>query len=445
MSTKIIVIGLNHAGVSFMNNVHKYNKNIQVTCYERNDNIAFLACGIALWVGGTIKKPDGLFYEDFASVSKKGATVHKRHEVINIDYKKKEITVKNLETNEEFKDTYDKLVLSTGSTPIIPKIDGFDTEGVFVAKDFHNAENIISYAKQDHVKVVSIVGGGYIGAELVEAFHELGKEVYLFENSESILSSHFDKEFTTRVEEVMQETGIKIHTNELVTKIEGGKKIENIVTNKGTYKSDLAVFAVGFRPNNILYKDHLTTLENGALIVDKYMQTSDHDVYACGDAVAVLSNSIQGSEYIALATNAVRTGILCGANILTHKVPSPGVQGSSALKIFGYNMASTGISEKSAKARHYNVLSNSVSDKSLPDFMPSSEDVHIKVVYDAATRRILGAQVQSKEDHTEVIHMFSLAVEKKITIDELALTDFFFLPHYNKPISWLTQVCLTAK
>ncbi|MGL4563586.1 MAG: FAD-dependent oxidoreductase [Brevinema sp.] len=443
---KVILVGNNHAGTAFINNVQKFNKHVEIVSYEKNDNISFLACGIALWVGDVVKDPKGLFYETTESLKQKGLDIRTKHEVTAVDFDKKEVTVKNLITNEEFKDSYDKLVLATGSWPIVPNLPGVDLTGVFLSKTYQHAQHIIDYAKKDHVKHVTIVGGGYIGVELVEAFKELGKKVSLIEGASCVLGSYFDNEMTDVVEKTLKEHGIDVHTCEKVKEIHGKNGIvSEIITDKGSYQTDMIILATGFRPDTTLYKDKLKTLDNGAIIVNEYLETSDPDVFACGDSVAVISNVIQGSDYIALATNAVRTGILCAANISKPTIAFTGVQGSNAIKIFDLNMASTGFSENTATRRGYKVLSNTITDADRPEFMPTHHPVTVKVVYDAGTRRLLGAQIQSKGNHSEVIHTFSLAIQKKMTIDELALADFFFLPHYNKPVSWLTAVCLTAQ
>lgn len=442
---KVVLIGNNHAGTAFADNVLALNPGVDVVSYERNDNISFLACGIALWVGGVVEKPQGLFYSSSEQLAKKGVRVHMKHEVLAVDFAKKIVKVKNLSTGEEFEDSYDKLVLAAGSWPNTPKIPGRDLEGVFLAKTYQHAEQIIQYAQQSHVKHVTVVGSGYIGVELLEAFRNLKKDVMCLEGNERPLINYFDPEFTGLVEEKMREHGVDFHAQEVVQEITGAGKVSEVKTNKGTYKTDMVILATGFVPNTSLYKDYLETLPNGAIIVNEYMQTSDPNVYACGDCAAVLSNVEEGSAYIALATNAVRMGILCAHNIAADKVAFDGVQGSNAIQVFDLHMASTGYSEYTAKSRGFDVKSSFITDAERPEFMPSHQPVKVKVVYDAKTRRLLGAQIQSLSNHTEAIHMFSLAIQKKMTVDELALSDFFFLPHYNKPVSWLTQVCLLAQ
>ncbi len=442
---KVIVIGCNHAGTAAITQLRQRHPDVEVTAYDRNDNISFLACGIALWVGGVIKDPAGLFYATPESLGELGAKVRMRHDVERIDFESRSVEVRNLETGETFSDSYDKLILATGSWPVSPPIPGIDLDGVTLAKLYQHAQGIIDRVNRPEVENAVVVGAGYIGVELVEAFHAHGKNVTLVEAEDRILSRYFDKEFTPSVEERMRSNGIAVKTSEKVVRFEGEDgKLSKVVTDKGEYPADIAVFSTGFAPNSDLYKDVLDTLPNGAVKVDGYMRSSRPEVMACGDCAAVKSNATGGDEYIALATNAVRTGIMCAVNIKESAVEFPGVQGSNAICVFGHSMASTGLSEMAAQARGMEVKTNYVKDSSRAEFMPTYDEVAIKVVYDAATRRLLGAQIASDGDYTMAIHTVSLAIQKKMTVDEFALVDFFFLPHFNKPVSYLTAVALTA-
>jgi NADPH-dependent 2,4-dienoyl-CoA reductase/sulfur reductase-like enzyme len=443
---KVIVIGNNHAGTAAITHLRANHPDIEVVSYDSNDNISFLACGIALWVGGTIKEPDGLFYSNPEKMKEMGAKVNMRHEVVNIDFGTKTVRVKDLETEIESDDNYDKIILAMGSWPIIPPIPGIDMKGIHISKLFQHAQGIIENVKQSDVKKVTVVGAGYIGVELIEAFHKHGKDVTLIEAEDRILCKYFDSEMTAAPEGELKKQGIHIRTSEKVVKFEGeGGKVTKVVTDKGEYETDMVIFSVGFKPNTVMIADQLETLPNGAIKVNEFMQTSLPDVYACGDCAAVHSNATHNEEYIALATNAVRMGILCALNIKENKIPSPGVQGSNAIQIFDYKMASTGLSETAALERGIKVSSNVVEDASRAEFMPTYDQVKIKVVYETESRRLIGAQIMSTGDYTLAIHTFSLAIQKQMSVDEFALTDFFFLPHFNKPVSYMTSVALTAE
>lgn len=450
---KVIVIGCNHAGTWAAKTLKATDPNCQVVTYDRNDNISFLACGIALWVGGVVKDPKGLFYASPESLKAEGIDVYMGHDVTKIDWANKKLHVKELKTGKEFDDNYDKLILATGSWPVTPPIEGLMQEGteyglkkgIFFSKLFQQGQDIIDELKKPEVKKVMVVGAGYIGVELIEAFKNHGKEVILMEAMPRVMANYFDKEITDEAEKRIKEAGIEMHLGETVKKFEGEDRVKTVVTDKGSYDVDMVVMSVGFKPNSELYKDYLKTLPNGAIIVDTTMKTSDENVYAIGDCAAVYSCSSKNNEYIALATNAVRMGIVAANNVLGKKVNYCGTQGSNAICVFGYNMASTGWSEETAKKKGLKVKSNFFKDAERPEFMPSYEDVLVKIIYMEDSGRIVGAQIASKHNHAEAIHAFSLAIANEMTVQDFALSDFFFLPHYNKPLSWMTMVAYTAK
>ena len=442
---KVIVLGNNHAGTAAVTHILKENPGTEVISYDKNDNISFLACGIALWVSNTIKKPDGLFYSSPEKLKALGAQVFMKHEVLNIDFKNRELQIKNLETGEVFTDNYDKLIMASGSWPIKPPIKGIDLEGIKFSKLFQHAQNIIETIKSDDVKNITVVGAGYIGIELVEAFHKHGKNVTLIEAQDRILCNYFDDEFTSKPTETLISKGISVKTSEKVKEFIGNNgHVSKVITDKGEYPADMVIMSVGFKPVTDFAKGHLEMLPNGAIKVDEYMYSSDPNVLAIGDCASIYSNATNDTAYIALATNAVRMGILSGKNIKDKKVKHPGTQGSNAISIFDYKMASTGLSETAAKAIGMSVKTSLISDSNRPEFMPTYDNVQIKVVYEEKSRRLVGAQLISTGDYTQGIHTISLAIQQQMSVDEFALTDFFFLPHFNKPVSYLTSVALEA-
>lgn len=208
----------------------------------------------------------------------------------------------------------------------------------------------------------------------------------------------------------------------------------------------MVVLCIGFRPNNELGNGKLELFRNGAFVVDKKQETNIKDVYAIGDCATVYDNSINGTNYIALATNAVRSGIIAAHNACGTELESIGVQGSNGISIWGLNMVSTGLTLEKAKANGFNATTTEYEDLQKPEFIEhDNEKVKLRIVYDMDTRVILGAQMYSRDDISMGIHMFSLAVQEKVTIDKLKLLDIFFLPHFNKPYNYITMAALNAK
>lgn len=443
--SKIVVVGANHAGTCAINTITGFNEGDEVVVLDQNSNISFLGCGMALWIGGQISKPDGLFYSNKEKLESQGAKVNMNSKVERIDFDKKFVCA-TLENGQKVEESYDKLILATGSLPIVPQIPGRDLENVQLVKLFQNAEEVIKKLENPDIKTIAVVGAGYIGVELAEAFERHNKKVIVVDIANTSLSSYYDPEFSALMDKNLSDHGVKLAFGETVKEIKGNGKVEAIVTDKNEYQCDMVILAIGFRPNTELGKDYLETMSNGAYIVDETQQTSKKDVYAIGDCATVLFNSTGEKSYIALATNAVRSGIIAAYNACGKKLETIGVQGSNAISIYDLKLVSTGLSEQKAKQLGMDVLSTSFEDLQKATFIETTNPkVNIKIVYDAKTRVILGAQMASTYDMSMGIHMFSLAIQEKVTIDKLKLLDIFFLPHFNQPYNYITMAALSAK
>ena len=440
---KVVVVGCTHAGTAAIVNLKKLQPEAEITVFERNDNISFLSCGIALYVGGVVKDPHGLFYSSPEALEKLNVETKMKHNVKSVDIAGKKVKVQNIGTGEETEVNYDKLIVTTGSWPITPKIPGINSNNILLCKNYNHSNEIIEKSK--NAKKIVIVGEGYIGVELVEAFRDNGKEVVLVDTEDRILSKYFDSEFSNVAEETLKQRGIVIATGEKVIEFKSDNGyVSKVVTNKNEYDADLVVMCVGFYPNTEIFKGQLDMLPNGAIKVDEYMKTSSPDVVAAGDCCTVFFNPSQEQMYIPLATNAVRMGTLAAVNICENKIKHPGTQGSSGIKIYEYNMAATGISEEVGEKMGLNVTSITIEDNFRPEFMPSYEKVTFKVVFDKDTREIKGAQLNSKFDLTQSINTLSVCIQNKMKVEDLAFVDFFFQPHYNKPWNFINLVGLES-
>lgn len=441
---KVVVVGANHAGTAAINTVLDNYKNVEVTVFDRNSNISFLGCGMALWIGGQIAGPEGLFYSSKDKLESKGAKIHMETEVEKIDFDKKVVYAKGKD-GKEYEESYDKLILSTGSLPIELPVKGKELENVQFVKLYQNAAEVIEKLKNKDINHVTVVGAGYIGVELAEAFKRNGKKVALIDACNDCLSSYYDEEFRAEISKVLEEHGIELRYGERLQEIKGTSKVESVVTDKGTMETDMVILCAGFRPNTDLLKDKLELYKN-AYKVNRKQETSVKDIYAIGDCATLYDNSIKDINYIALATNAVRSGIIAAHNACGTEIESIGVQGSNGISIYGLNMVSTGITEENAKKLGIEVLSTSFKDLQKPAFITYNNDnVMIKIVYEKESRRIVGAQIASTQDISMGIHLFSLAIQEEVTIDKFKLLDIFFLPHFNQPYNYITMAALSAK
>lgn len=443
--SKIVVVGANHAGTAAINTILANSKNDEVIVFDANSNISFLGCGMALWIGNQISGSDGLFYSNKAALEEKGAKVYMETPVTHIDYDNKVVHAMSKD-GKSIEQAYDKLIMATGSMPIIPNIPGKDLENVQRVKLFQHAQDVIRKLENPEIRDVVVVGAGYIGVELAEAFERNGKHVTLIDIGETCLSAYYDDAFTDMMRKNLELHGIRTVFCEKVTEIRGNGKVEEVVTNINRYKADMVVLCMGFRPNTELGKSKLKTFRNGAYLVNKKQETSLPGVYAIGDCATVYDNSIDATNYIALATNSVRSGIVAAHNAIGVELESAGVQGSNGISIYDLKMVSTGLTLNKAKALGIDAMATDYDDLQKPEFIENGNPpVKIRIVYNAKTRVIIGAQIASDYDISMGIHMFSLAIQEKVTIEKLALTDIFFLPHFNKPYNYITMAALSAE
>jgi len=443
--SKIVVVGANHAGTAAIKTILSNYPGQQVTVFDSNSNISFLGCGMALWIGAQIDGPEGLFYSNKQQLESMGAVINMESPVEDIDFDQKKV-IARLKDGSRVEESYDKLILATGSWPIVPNIPGKDLENVQLVKLYQHAGEVIEKIKSPEIKNVIVVGAGYIGVELAEAFQRHGKNTTLIDIEETCLPAYYDDEFTSLMTKNLEDHGINLAFGERVTEIRGKNKVEEVVTNKNVYPADMVVMCIGFAPNTRLGKDQLAKYRNGAYLVNKKQQTSNKDVYAIGDCATVYDNSIDGPSYIALATNAVRSGIVAAHNVCGNEIESVGVQGSNGISIYDLKLVSTGLTLKKAKSLGINARATDFEDLQKPEFMKTDNPpVKIRIVYDADSRVILGAQMASTYDISMGIHLFSLAIQEKVTIEKLALMDIFFLPHFNKPYNYITMAAISAK
>ncbi|PMR66111.1 NADH oxidase [Streptococcus intermedius] len=455
--SKIVVIGANHAGTACINTMlDNFGNENEIVVFDQNSNISFLGCGMALWIGKQIDGPEGLFYSDKEKLEAKGAKVYMESPVLSVDYDKKEVTA--LVNGQKHVESYEKLIFATGSQPIIPPIKGVEIvegnrefkatmENVQFVKLYQNSAEVIEKLRNDEgIKRVAVVGAGYIGVELAEAFERLGKEVTLIDVADTCLAGYYDRELSDLMSKNLADHGITLAYGQTVQAVEGSDKVERIVTDKETFDIDMVIMAVGFRPNTDLGAGKIELFHNGAFLVDKKQETSLSGVYAVGDCATIYDNALDDMSYIALASNAVRSGIVGAYNATGHELEGIGVQGSNGINIYDLKMVSTGLTLEKAKAAGYNAVETGFNDLQKPEFIKhDNHEVAIRIVFDKDTRVILGAQIASHEDISMGIHLFSLAIQEKVTIDKLALTDIFFLPHFNKPYNYITMAALTAE
>lgn len=440
---KVSIIGCTHAGTFAAMNILKAHPDWEVDVFERNDNLSFLSCGIALWVSDRVSDPNKMFYASPDDLAKSGANMYMKHDVTSIDFENKTIEVKNLDSDETFSQSYDKIVLTTGSSPVIPNIPGIHSDRVHLCKNWTNANELRQNACEINSAIV--IGAGYIGAELAEGYAHLGKKTTLIDALPDLLAKNFDLNMSKVAEKDYTDNGVTLGLVEKVESfIDNPDGTVTVKTDKNSYTADIAVACIGFRPNTDMFKDEFETLPNGALIVDEYMHTSKPDVFSAGDAASVHYNPTGDNQYIPLATNAVRQGILVAKNIEKDTMKYLGTQASSAVELFDRSYAASGLTAGHAKALGKKVDTVTYEDNYRPEFMLSTTPVLMNLVWDPETRIILGGALTSMYDISQSANLLSVAIQKKMTIDELSMVDFLFQPNFDKPVNYISALAGAA-
>ncbi|MBY7704146.1 FAD-dependent oxidoreductase [Vibrio harveyi] len=259
----------------------------------------------------------------------------------------------------------------------MPPIPGIDLEGVQICKNYHHAKKILEHNLDKSYKKIAVVGAGYIGVELVEAFNEYGKDVTLIDVADRIMPVYYDKEFTDLMQDKMTKAGVKLVLGSKVTEFKGENgKVTQVVTDKGSIDVDYVIFSVGVRPQTKILEGVCDLDERGAIVTNDFMQTTNPDIYAVGDCAQVFNKALNKSIPIQLATTAVRTAVTAATNIIRGNVlKSPGYTGANGISVFDFHMASVGVSVEAAKRLGMEVESINFHDLDRPEFMSSAHDV----------------------------------------------------------------------
>lgn len=433
---KIVIVGGVAAGMSAAAKAGRINPEAKITIYEKTDIVSWGACGLPYYVGDFYQSPQNMIARPVEKFIESGMDIRTFHEVTGVDPVKKEITVKNLKTGETKVDTYDKLMVATGASAIVPPIKNIDTKGVYLLKSFEDGIVLKKEMVKDEYQNIVIIGAGYIGIEMIEAATHLKKSsVRIIQLADRILPESFDPEITEVLEnEIRSHKGVDLHLNEAVQEIiSDGEKVTQIKTDKGVYNADLVVLATGVRPNTQFLKDSsVNMLRNGAIIVDGYGKTNVDGIYAAGDCATVYHLVKQENVYIPLATTANKLGRVTGENLGGKHSYFDGTLGSAAIKVLDMEAGRTGLTEKEAKEMGINYKTVFVKDKNHTNYYPGQTDIFVKLIYNSDNRVLLGAQIASKQGAVLRVDALAVAIYAKLRVDEIGMMDFCYAPPFAR-------------
>lgn len=442
LKMKVIIVGASHGGHEAAFELLDRYSDIDVTVYEQSDFISFMSCGMQLFLEGQTTKRDNVRNFTPTDLEMRGGKVQMNSQVIKIDPSVHQITVKNLITEGISTDSYDRLILSTGVTPALIPIKGVDLENIYLMRGRDWAIKLNEKLHDKTVKNVVIVGAGYIGIEASEIFAKAGKQVTVVDKITQPLGNYLDEPLSNEVKNELINSGVSLHLGHGVSEFRGDSGVTQVITDDGQhFAADLCIIAAGVRPNTDWLAGTVDLDSRGWIATDPFLRTSQPDIFAIGDAILPAYASVGKQAPIALASTARREARYVAENIYQMSQPErpfSGVNGTSALRVFGLKLANTGLNDYSAKNLSIKTESSLYVGSLLPSFVKlDNPRVMIKLTYNPINHVILGGQILSQANVVEIVNTIALAIKGKMTLSDLAEADFFFQPSFDKQWSIL--------
>ncbi len=431
---KIIVIGGTAAGTSAAAKAARINPAAEIILFEKSDTVSYGVCEIPFLIGGDITDENKLIVFSPQKLSQeKKITVKTLHQLEKIIPSKHKVIIRDLNSSSIIEQKYDRLILATGASPRKLNIKGEESRNVFYIRSHSDTAMLLNYINNEKAKKAIIIGAGFVGVEMAEAFRKNNMEITLIHNKELPLDD-FDAEIQQMILQELRKNQVEFVPNARTEAFINSKsgKVEYVVTNKGSFETDLVVVAIGVVPNTEIFKSARIRLGlNNAVKVNNMQETNIDRVYAAGDCCEVKNIVTGRPSYVPLATNAVRTGWVAGENAAGGKAKFDGAIFSAAMKLFSLEIARTGLTEKEATSLQYNYVKDFVITDSKVHFMPGNKKIFIKLIVDKLTKRILGAQLAGEEGVVLRANTIATAIQTKLTIEEFSRLDFSYFPMFS--------------
>ena len=431
MKRKILIIGGVAGGASAAARLRRNSEEDQIIMFERGPHVSFSNCSLPYHLSGIVEDADDLVLMD-PELFLKQYNIEARinSEVTAIDRENRTVKVKRTDSGEEYTESYDKLILSPGASPIVPGLAGIENVNIFTVRNVVDIDKLNRFVKQMDSKDIAVIGGGYVGVEVAENLREAGYNVSLIEATNQILRP-FDYDMVQIFHKVLIDHEVNLIVGDKVERFEENRVV---LASGKTVHAGAVVMAIGVSPEIQLAKEAgLRIGETGAIQVDKNYLTSDPDIYAVGDAIEVYNALTHTMTKLSLAGPALKQA-RSAADHINHKVTlNKGYIGSSAIKVFEYNGASTGLNESLIKALdmkiRYEIVRVILSDK--VGLMPDAAPMHFKLLFEVPTGKILGAQAIGKGDVTKRIDTVATAIKFGGTVEDLKDLEFSYAPPFT--------------
>jgi len=428
----LVVIGGVAAGMSAASSAKRAKPELHIVVLEKDAYISYGACSLPYYISDDVKDfHDLIALTPQVAEKERGIRVFTRHEALSIDKVAKKVRARDLETGKEVVFPYDKLVLATGGLPIVPDLPGIDLRNIFTIRTLGDGLAIKAFADQERPKRAVIVGGGYIGMEMSESLRKRGMEVTVIEKMDRVLGT-MDREILKTVEQKLTAEGVRLYKETSVEGFEGkAAVVSRVVTDRGNFDADLAVLAVGVRPNTALTDGAGIELgARGAIAVDEHLCTNVPNIYAAGDCAETLHLVTCKKVYIPLGTTANKQGRVAGENAAGLDNVFEGVVGSAVTKIFDLEVARTGLTTLEAENEGYEYTSSTIQGWSRSRAYPAGKPITVTYVVEKGSGRLLGAQMVGQEGVAHRIDTLAAALYSRMTVEDVARLDLAYAPPF---------------
>ncbi len=450
MGKKVLIVGGVAGGASTAARLRRMDENAEIIMFERGEYISFANCGLPYYIGETIEQRDALLVQTPEKMNARfNIDIRVKNEVINIDRDKKEVEVKDLNTGKTYKESYDKLVLSPGSTPLKPPIKGIDAPNIFTLWTIPDTDKIKDFVDNKKPKRAVVVGGGFIGLEMAENLHDRGIDVSVVEMAEQVMGP-VDYEMAQVIHKHIKSKGAKLYLKDGVDSFDYKDGVTTITLQSGKkIETDMVMLSIGVKPNgDLAKKSGLKTNKRGAIIVDENLKTEDEDIYAIGDAIEVVDYINKNKTMVPLAGPANKQGRIVANSIVGREEKYKGTQGTSVAKVFDLTVASTGTNEKTLKkmgkryGKDYKV--SIIHSKSHAGYYPGAIPMTIKLIF-KSNGKILGAQIVGYNGVDKRIDVIATAIRFDGTVYDLKELELAYAPPYSSAKDPVNMVGFTAE
>lgn len=433
MSDKILIVGGVAGGASTAARLRRMKEEAEIIMFEKGEYISFANCGLPYYIGGTIEEREKLLVQTPGRMGARfDMDIRVQNEVIDIDPKKQRIEVKDIKSGEIYTEDYDYLVLSPGAEPIEPPIPGIKNDKIFTLRDIPDTDEIKGYLEEEQPQKAVVVGGGFIGLEMTENLHDQGVEVSLVEMADQVMGP-IDYEMAAIAQNHMRDKGINLQLEDGVSAFEDKDDIVEVVLESGKrLEADMIILAIGVQPNTELAKKAgLEIGETGAILVDEYLQTSEENIYALGDAIEVKDQVTGVKTHIPLAGPANKQGRIVANNLAGREEKYTGTQGTSVAKVFDLTVAATGKNEKSLEQEGIDYETSFIVSRSHAGYYPGAFPMTIKTLFKPDTGKLLGAQIVGRDGVDKRIDVIATSLRFEKTIFDLQELELAYAPPYS--------------